>query len=112
VLGGKFPPFLGGPSAESLYGLTGLSTSPFLTGGLNTQSITGFSGMGRRVTNPQFKNPTNWDPKANYAWLNRRHALNHYNFGFPDATITDAAFGTIRQTYPARQIQFGLKLTY
>ncbi len=40
------------------------------------------------------------------------NALNHTNFGFPDATITDAAFGTIRTTYPARQIQFALKLTF
>jgi len=75
VLGGKFPPFLGGSSAESLYGLDGLSTSPFLTGGLNTQNISGFSGMGRQATNPQFQNPTNWDPKANYSWMKGRHAL-------------------------------------
>ena len=38
------------------------------------------------------------------------NVLNHTNFTFPDANITDAAFGTIRSTYPARQIQFGLKL--
>ena len=30
--------------------------------------------------------------------------LNHTNFGMPDANISDAAFGTIRSTYPARQI--------
>jgi hypothetical protein len=75
VLGGKFPPNLGGPSAESLFGLTGLSTSPFLTGGLNTQNVSGFNGFGRQATNPQFQNPTNWDPKANYSWLKGRHAL-------------------------------------
>jgi hypothetical protein len=40
------------------------------------------------------------------------NALNHTNFGFPDATVTDAAFGTIRATYPARQIQFALKLMF
>jgi hypothetical protein len=75
VLGGKFPPFLGGPSAQDLYGLSGLSTSPFLTGGLNTQNVSGFSGFGRQATNPQFQNPTNWDPKANYSWMKGRHAL-------------------------------------
>jgi hypothetical protein len=75
VLGGKFPPFLGGQSAESLYGLTGLSTSPFLTGGLNTQNVSGFSGFGRQATNPQFQNPTNWDPKVNFSWMKGRHAL-------------------------------------
>ncbi len=40
------------------------------------------------------------------------NVLTDTNFGFPDATITDAAFGTIRQTYPARQIQFAMKLLF
>jgi hypothetical protein len=75
VLGGKFPVFLGGTSAQDLYGLTGLSTAPFLTGGLNTQNVSGFTGFGRQATNPQFQNPTNWDPKANYSWMKGRHAL-------------------------------------
>ncbi len=38
--------------------------------------------------------------------------LNHTNFGLPNAIITDAAFGTIRQTYSPRQIQFALKLMF
>ncbi|HEY1494623.1 MAG TPA: TonB-dependent receptor, partial [Candidatus Solibacter sp.] len=38
--------------------------------------------------------------------------LNHSNFTYPDANISDAAFGTIRSTYPARQIQFALKLMF
>ena len=40
------------------------------------------------------------------------NVLNHTNFGVPDTKTTDAAFGTIRQTYPARQIQFGLKAMF
>jgi outer membrane receptor protein involved in Fe transport len=71
----QVPPYLGGESAESLYGLTGLSTAPFLTGGLNTQNVGGFNGFGRQATNPQFQNPTNWDPKVNYSWMKGRHAL-------------------------------------
>ena len=81
---GKFPVFLGGPSAESLYGLTGLSTAPFLTGGLNSQNISGFTGFGRQATNPQFQNPTNWDPKANYSWVKGRHA---FKFGVEGGII-------------------------
>ncbi len=38
--------------------------------------------------------------------------LNHTNFGIPTAISTSAAFGTIRTTYPARQIQFALKLMF
>jgi hypothetical protein len=38
--------------------------------------------------------------------------LNHTNFGVPNTRSTDAAFGTIRSTYPSRQIQFALKLLF
>jgi hypothetical protein len=38
--------------------------------------------------------------------------LNHTNFGIPDSKTSDAAFGTIRTTYPSRQIQFALKLSF
>jgi len=38
--------------------------------------------------------------------------LNHTNFGLPTAISTSSAFGTIRTTYPSRQIQFALKLLW
>jgi len=38
--------------------------------------------------------------------------LNRSNFGLPNNDITNAAFGTIRSTYPPRQIQFALKLMF
>jgi hypothetical protein len=40
------------------------------------------------------------------------NALNHTNFGLPNTVATSSAFGTIRTTYPARQIQFALKLMF
>ena len=40
------------------------------------------------------------------------NVTNHTNFNIPDSRITDAAFGQIRSTYPARQIQFALKLLF
>jgi len=75
VLAGKSPPYLGGPSMEELYGIPGLPTSPDLTGGLNSQNISGFSQLGRQTSNPQFQNPTSFDPKFNYAWIKGRHSL-------------------------------------
>lgn len=77
MLGGKYPPFLGGASMQSLYGITGLPTSSDLTGGLNTQNITGYTTgiIGRQATNPQFQNPTTWNPKVNYSWMKGRHTL-------------------------------------
>ena len=76
ILGGKFPVFLGGQSMQSEYGVPGLPTAPFLTGGLNTQNIGGFSSViGRQATNPQFQNPTSFGPRVNYSWMHGRHAL-------------------------------------
>ena len=75
ILAGKQPAFLGGNSMQSLYGISGLPTFSQLTGGLNTQNITGFTGMGRQATNPQFQNPTTWNPKVNYSRTQGRHTL-------------------------------------
>ncbi|MFL6451403.1 MAG: hypothetical protein ACJ746_27560 [Bryobacteraceae bacterium] len=40
------------------------------------------------------------------------NVLNHTNFGYPTSDITSGSFGTIRTTYPPRQIQFALKLLF
>ena len=75
VLGGKSPPFLGGPDIAKQYGILGLPSS--LAGGFPTQVISGFSNptFGRQATNPQYQNPTSWNPKFNYATARGRHSL-------------------------------------
>jgi hypothetical protein len=75
VLGGKAPPYLGGPDIAAQYGISGLPSS--LAGGFPTQVITGFSNptIGRQTTNPQFQNPTSWNPKVNYSIVRGRHSL-------------------------------------
>jgi hypothetical protein len=40
------------------------------------------------------------------------NVINHTNFGVPNTISTSSAFGTIRTTYPPRQIQFALKLLF
>jgi len=75
IRAGKEPPFLGGASMQDLYGIGGLPTFPQLTGGLSTQNISGFNGMGRQATNPQFQHPSTWIPKINYSLMRGRHAL-------------------------------------
>ncbi len=72
---GKKPPLTGGPSMLELYGITGLPTDTTITGGLTTQTITGFSQLGRQATNPQFQDPSNVDPRINYSWSWGRHSL-------------------------------------
>lgn len=72
---GKFPPLIGGPSVEALYGITGLSTDPSLTGGLVATTISGFNQLGRQATNPQFQNPINFTPKFNFTKNLKRHVV-------------------------------------
>ena len=76
ILGGKVPPYLGGPSMASMFGgFQGLPTTPSITGGINTQTISGLTAMGRQTSNPQFQNPTSWDPKLNFSKTVGRHSL-------------------------------------
>jgi hypothetical protein len=77
VLAGKNPPYIGGASALSMFGFQGLPTTPNLTGGLPTQTISGFTNptMGRQTSNPQFQNPTSFNPKINYSWIKGGHAF-------------------------------------
>jgi len=90
TLAGKQPPFLGGPSLQSLYGIQGLPTTPNLTGGLNSQSISGFTAFGRQTSNPQFQNPTSWDPKINFSKVLGRHSLKAgYEFSLIHTEILD-----------------------
>ncbi len=75
TVAGKQPPLIGGPSELALYGITGLSTDPSLTGGLVATTLSGFNQLGRQATNPQFQNPTNFDPKVNFVKNMGRHSL-------------------------------------
>ncbi|MGA3020253.1 MAG: TonB-dependent receptor, partial [Bryobacteraceae bacterium] len=76
ILAGKEPPYIGGPSMASMFGgFAGLPTTPSLTGGINTQTISGLTAMGRQTSNPQFQNPTSWVPELNYSKTLRRHSL-------------------------------------
>ncbi len=75
VLGGKAPPYLGGPDIAAEFGIQGLPSS--LAGGFPTQVISGFSNptVGRQATNPQFQNPTSFNPKLNYSLVKGRHSI-------------------------------------
>ncbi len=75
VLAGKVPPFLGGASLRDLYGIGGLPTDPSITGGLNSQAVGGFNAFGRQTSNPQFQNPTSFNPKLNYSLIKGHHAM-------------------------------------
>ncbi len=77
MLAGKTPPYLGGPAMSSLFPgeFEGLPTTPSLTGGIDTQTIAGLTALGRQTSNPQFQNPTSWDPELNYSKTLGRHSI-------------------------------------
>lgn len=75
-LGGKFPIGLGQPSLLVENGITdGLPTNPNVVRSLNQQSVTGYSQFGAQSSNPQFQNPTIYNPKANFTWIKGKHSM-------------------------------------
>ncbi len=68
---GKTPTGVGDPA----FRLPGLPTDPRFAGGLSTQSIGGYLGLGRQNSNPQFQNPTVYDPRFNYTFLAGKHSF-------------------------------------
>jgi Carboxypeptidase regulatory-like domain/TonB-dependent Receptor Plug Domain/TonB dependent receptor len=90
IEGGKRPPLSGGPSVRELYGITGLPDDRTITGGLTTQTLNGFSQLGRQATNPQFQNPFTINPRFNYTTLRGRHSIKTgYEFLAVDTDVQD-----------------------
>lgn len=73
--GGKFALGSGRPNMAEEYGIPGLPDNPVIGGGLTSQSVSGFTSMGRQSSNPQFQDPTTINPKVNYSKILSRHAL-------------------------------------
>ncbi len=75
-LGGKSPINVGLPSILVQSGITdGLPTDPTIVRSLNGQNITGFAQFGSQTSNPQFQNPTIYNPKVNYTTIHGRHSV-------------------------------------
>lgn len=72
---GKEPPFVGGPSMQSLFGIPGLSEDPRLTGGITAQEVLGFTRFGRQPTNPQWQHPFVYNPRVNYSHVVGKHSV-------------------------------------
>lgn len=78
--GGKFPIGQGQSSMLVENGITdGLPTDPLVVRPLNAQGVSGFSQFGTQPSNPQFQNPTIYNPKANFTWIKGKHSM---KFGY------------------------------
>jgi len=72
---GKEPPGVGGPTMLDLYGITGIPTDPRFAGGLTEQGVTGWTTWGRQNSNPQFQDPSVFNPRINYSWIRGRQSF-------------------------------------
>lgn len=71
TLAGKNPTGIG----DTNYRLPGLPDDPRFAGGLNSQSIGGYTQLGRQTSNPQFQDPIVYNPRVNYSFIAGRHSL-------------------------------------
>jgi hypothetical protein len=90
-LGGKFPIGQGQPSLLVQNGITdGLPTDPLVVRTLNQQSVTGFSQFGAQSSNPQFQNPTVYNPKINFTWIKGKHSMKYgYEYQAVNTELND-----------------------
>ncbi|MBK9314892.1 MAG: TonB-dependent receptor [Acidobacteria bacterium] len=71
TLAGKNPTGIG----DTNYHLPGWPDDPRFAGGLNSQTIGGYTGLGRQTSNPQFQDPFVYNPRVNYSFIAGRHSL-------------------------------------
>lgn len=71
TLAGKNPTGIG----DTNFQLPGWPNDPRFAGGLNSQSIGGYTALGRQTSNPQFQDPLVWNPRINYSFIVGRHSL-------------------------------------
>ncbi|MBB6142986.1 hypothetical protein HNQ77_000930 [Silvibacterium bohemicum] len=87
---GKTPLNIGADNLLADFNIPNVPTDPSLTGGLDTQVVTGFSQFGRQSSNPQFTNPFLANPKVNYSVQKGRHSIKvGFEYGFLNQAISD-----------------------
>ena len=87
---GKAPINIGADNLLADFNIPNIPTDPTITGGLNSQAVTGFSQFGRQTTNPQFTNPYNANPKVNYSILKGRNSFKMGGeYGYLNMAISD-----------------------
>jgi hypothetical protein len=85
-------------------------TSPFGTAGRNTARSDNYFNLDLAVQK-DFRLPINEFTKIGFR-AEFFNALNRTNFQAANSDINSAAFGSINSTFPARQIQLALKVTF
>jgi hypothetical protein len=111
---GKVPVNFAEPHIEDTYGIRGIERDERIGGGLNTQNITGFTGLGRQNSNPQFQWPKVWNPRVNYSKLAGAHTIKAgWEYQAINTEINDLAPVYGQSTYNGRfSAQSGLSSAF
>ena len=107
------------PDHARAYGITGIPTDPRFAGGLTEQDVTGWTTWGRQNSNPQFQDPSVFNPRINYSWIRgarasrpatstRRSTRRSTTSTRSTAAIPTAASSPARQTRPADPATYNL----
>jgi hypothetical protein len=80
--GGKSP--YGGALPSLMGGIPGLPTDPQVVRSLNVQSVNTYSQFGNQGSNPQFQNPSVYNPKVNFTHIRGRSS---YKIGYEYQSI-------------------------
>jgi Carboxypeptidase regulatory-like domain len=87
---GKAPVNIGATNLLAEYNIPNIPTDPTITGGLNSQAVTGYSQFGRQTTNPQFTDPYDANPKVNYSIIKGRNSFKMGGeYGYFNMAISD-----------------------
>jgi hypothetical protein len=87
---GKAPVNIGAENLLAEFNIPNIPTDPTITGGLNSQAVTGYSQFGRQTTNPQFTDPYDANPKANYTLVKGRNSFKMGGeYGYMSMAISD-----------------------
>ena len=101
--GGRIAGTWVGEGCLDQFGVQGLPNDPRISGGLPTQSITGFTTLGRQATNPQWRCPTVWNRRST-KWLAGSHSMKAgYEFQRVNTQVQDVNPLYGRDTYGGQQ---------
>jgi hypothetical protein len=90
TVSGKKPLNIGADNLLADFNIPNVPTDPSLTGGLDTQTVSGYSAFGRQTSNPQFTYPYLANPKVNYSFQEGRHSLKvGFEYGYLNQAISD-----------------------
>ena len=90
TLSGKIPVNIGATNLLAEFNIPNIPSDPSISGGLNSQAVTGFSQFGRQTTDPQFTDPYDANPKVNYVFIKGRNSFKvGAEYGYFNMAISD-----------------------